>query len=135
MGFFLDPEARIEEASVAPTMQSILPEAVVLDAAAVDGLSWRRLSGMGQARSKLVWRAGDSVAGVMEVDPHGVVPAHVHPGTHHHVWVLSGRCSILGSELGPGAYVHIPAGVEHSITGVGADGCRFFYLYVDAAAL
>lgn len=118
---------------MASTMQSILPEPVVLDAAAVDGLSWKRLSGMEQARSKLLWRAGESVAGVMDVDPHGEIPVHVHPGAHHHVWILSGRCIILGSELGPGAYAHIPAGVDHGISGVGAEGCRFFYLYLDHA--
>lgn len=118
---------------MAPTMQSILPEPVILDAVAVDGLTWKRLSGMEQARSKLLWRVGDSVAGVMEVDPKGELPVLVHPGTHHHMWILSGWCTILGSELGPGAYVHIPAGVDHGISGVGAGGCRFFYLYLDVA--
>lgn len=114
-----------------PTTQSILPQPVVLDAAAVDGLTWKRLSGMEQARSKLLWRAGDSVAGVMEVDPHREVPVHVHPAAHHHMWILGGRCTVLGSELAPGAYVHIPAGVDHGISGVGADGCRIFYLYLE----
>lgn len=119
---------------MALTMQSILPEAVVLDSGAVDGLSWKRLPGTEQARSKLLWRAGASVAGIMEVDPYGELPVHVHPGAQHHMWVLSGRCTILGSELGPGAYVHIPAGVDHGITGVGADACRFYYLYLDPAS-
>lgn len=113
--------------------QSILPEPVVLDAAAIGPVGVEQLSGMGQTRSKLLWRAGDSIAGVMEVDPHGELPTHVHRDAHHHVSVLSGRCRILGSELGPGAYVHIPAGVDHGVTGVGADGCRFFYRYLEVA--
>ena len=32
-----------------------------------------------------------------------------------------------GDRVGPGTYVHIPAGVEHGITDVGPDGCTVVY--------
>jgi hypothetical protein len=111
-----------------------LSPAVMLDAATVDGLKWKQLSGMEHARSKLLWRAGDSVAGIMEVGPYEQIPGHAHAGSHHHMWILSGHCTVLGSELGPGGYAHIPAGVDHGIAGVGADGCQFFYLMDSGAS-
>ena len=36
----------------------------------------------------------------------------------------------LGEHVGPGTYVHILAGIEHGIRGVGEDGCTLLYLYL-----
>jgi hypothetical protein len=36
---------------------------------------------------------------------------------------------IRGEQLGPGAYVHIPSGVQHDIDATDTDGCSVFYLY------
>jgi hypothetical protein len=52
---------------------------------------------------------------------------------HHHIWVLEGRATILGTEIGPGAYVHIPSGIEHDIDARATDGCTVFYLYIRPA--
>jgi quercetin dioxygenase-like cupin family protein len=49
------------------------------------------------------------------------------------MWVIDGRATILGTELGPGAYVHIPSGVEHDIDAASTDGCTVLYLYLRQA--
>jgi hypothetical protein len=38
--------------------------------------------------------------------------------------------SAAGETVGPGAYAHVPASVEHGITAVGDDGCTVLYLYL-----
>ena len=106
-------------------------DAVVFDAAAVAGRPTVRLDGLSAARSALLWRSGQSVAGVMYVDPNGELEPHGHRHAEHHMWILDGHATVLGRHLGPGAYVHIPAGVDHGISGVGPEGCRFFYLYIE----
>jgi quercetin dioxygenase-like cupin family protein len=106
-------------------------DSVVLDAAAIAGLPAVRLEGLEGARSTLLWRSGHSLAGVMDVDPGGVLEPHCHGNASHHVWMIQGRAWILAHPVGPGAYVHIPAGVDHGICGVGPEGCRFFYLYIE----
>ena len=40
------------------------------------------------------------------------------------------RAVVLGTELGPGGYVHVPDGVEHDIDATGSDGCTVYYLYL-----
>lgn len=49
------------------------------------------------------------------------------------MWVLEGHVTILGTELGPGFYVHIRSGVEHDIDASATDGCTVFYLYLRRA--
>jgi hypothetical protein len=46
------------------------------------------------------------------------------------MWVLEGRANILGAEVGPGTYVHVPSGVAHDIDAGTTDGCTLFYLYL-----
>lgn len=111
-------------------MQSVAAAPIVLDRTAIAALPGRRLAGLEAARSTLLWRSGDSVAGILEVDPGGTLAPHCHVGAHHHMWVDQGTCTILGHDLGPGAYVHVPAGAEHGVSGVGPEGCRIVYLYV-----
>ncbi len=67
----------------------------------------------------------------MDVDPGGSLEPHRHTRAAHHIWVLSGHASISGEGVGPGAYVHIPAGVEHGIAHAGPEGCRMLYLYIE----
>ena len=59
----------------------------------------------------------------------GISSASTHIVNHHHIWVLKGRATILGDELGPGLYVHVPRGVAHDIDATKTDGCTVFYLY------
>ena len=37
------------------------------------------------------------------------------------MWVIAGRAEMLGEQVGPGTYLHVPAGVE---------GCTVLYLYL-----
>jgi quercetin dioxygenase-like cupin family protein len=46
------------------------------------------------------------------------------------MWVIAGRAEMLGEQVGPGTYLHIPAGVEHGIRDVGDEGCTVLYLYL-----
>ena len=56
------------------------------------------------------------MAGVLTVEAGRRLGAHAHRVNHHHLWVLNGRATILGTELGPGSYVDIPSGVETTST-------------------
>ncbi len=58
---------------------------------------------------------------------------HHHGHANHHAWVVEGHCEVLGRILGPGSYVHIPAGLDHDIVAVGPSGATVFYLYIDEA--
>ena len=111
--------------------QEVFP--ILLDAHQIEQLSAKRLRGMESTPSKLLWRSGDSVAGVMYVEPGQDLVLHRHRYANHHVWVVEGRCEILGRVLGPGSYAHIPPGVDHDIVAAGSDGATIFYLYVDEA--
>ena len=97
----------------------------------VESLPWEALPTIGSGvRHKVLWRAGDSVAGVMEIDEGGRVNSHSHSNAHHHLWVLEGDVSVHGSSLGSGSYAHVPAGVEHELVNVGTGSCRFMYTYL-----
>jgi hypothetical protein len=43
--------------------------------------------------------------------------------------VLDGRATILGHDVGPGSFVHVPSGIEHDIDARQTDGCSVFYVY------
>jgi mannose-6-phosphate isomerase-like protein (cupin superfamily) len=106
--------------------------ATVVTPAAAAGLTWDRLEPFEGVDYKLLWRSGKSVAGLMRVAPGAEVSPHAHVRSHHHLWVLEGEADMVGDgeRVGPGTYVHIPAGVEHGITDVGPDGCTVVYLYL-----
>jgi quercetin dioxygenase-like cupin family protein len=114
-------------------MTELPAEAVVLTSASIEELPWERLHGLEHVQYKLLWRASRSTAGVMRVDAGASLDAHVHQTAHHHVWVLDGRFTIVGRSVAAGSYVHVPAGVEHGITEVSAEGCMFLYLYLREA--
>ena len=102
---------------------------VVTPPAAAD-LAWHPLESFDGVDYKLLWRSGKSVAGLMRVAPGAEVSPHAHLRSHHHLWVLEGEADLVGERVGPGSYVHIPAGVEHGITDVGPEGCTVVYLYL-----
>lgn len=104
-------------------------QAVVLGPRDVGVLPWEPLRGMGDVRHKVLWRSGDSVAGLLRVEPGANEVGHTHATAHHHAWVLSGSAQVAGIPVEEGSYVHVPAGVQHAITDAGPDGCTLFYLY------
>jgi uncharacterized RmlC-like cupin family protein len=104
--------------------------ATVVTPAVAAGLAWHRLEPFDGVDYKLLWRSGKSVAGLLRVAPGAEVSPHAHVRSHHHLWVLEGEADMVGERVGPGSYVHIPAGVEHGITDVSPEGCTVVYLYL-----
>lgn len=106
---------------------------IVLGAAAIEALPLVRLGDAEGVLHRVLWRSEASMAGVMTIDAGCRLGAHAHRNSHHHIWVLDGRAVILDEELGPGSYVHVPAGVDHDIDASGTDGCTVYYLYLRQA--
>lgn len=107
------------------------PDPVIVPADRLDALDERPLGAHGGAVHRCTWTDGRSSAGLMYIDAGRHLGEHTHRGHHHHVWVTSGRTRVLGQELGPGSYAHIPAGVAHDFEAVGDGGCTVFYLYLE----
>ena len=104
---------------------------IALGATDIDRLPWEPLAAVGTGvEHRVLWRSGSSLAGIIRIAPGGEVSAHAHRRAHHHLWVLDGEGRALDRPLGPGSYVHIPAGVQHAIQTTGRDGLTFLYLYL-----
>jgi hypothetical protein len=43
--------------------------------------------------------------------------------------MVEGRALILGVELGPGGYAHIPSRQHHDVDARSTEGCVLFYIY------
>jgi len=104
--------------------------ALVLDPAAIEQLPWRRMHGHREVFTRLLWQQGESLAGIIRLEPGEELPSHAHSHAEHHAWVLAGTGRMLDVALGPGSYVHVPAGLEHAVTDVGQDGLTMLYLFL-----
>jgi quercetin dioxygenase-like cupin family protein len=107
---------------------------VVLTPEAVQAFPQQPLGHLPGISRRVLWHDGESEAGVLEIESGHNLGAHTHRASHHHFWVLSGRAEVLGTELGPGSYVHIPDGVEHDVDATLTEGCSVFYLYLRASS-
>jgi quercetin dioxygenase-like cupin family protein len=105
----------------------------ILSAEAVASLPREPLGRLEGVLHRVLWQDGTSMAGVLTVAGGHHLGHHSHRANHHHLWVVDGWATVLGTELGPGAYVHIPSGVDHDIDARDSDGCTVFYLYVRLA--
>jgi quercetin dioxygenase-like cupin family protein len=103
---------------------------IVLTADEIDDAAFEPLGPMPGVVHKVLWRDENSMAGVLKVAAGHHLGAHTHRVNHHHMWVLEGAASILGTALGPGSYAHIPCGTEHDIDASTTNGCTVFYLYI-----
>lgn len=106
------------------------PTPIVLTPEAIEALPLTPLGTLEGVVHRVLWRNESSMAGVLTVEAGHQLGAHAHRVNHHHLWVLDGRATILGTGLGPGSYVHIPSGVEHDIDALATGGCTVFYLYM-----
>ncbi len=106
------------------------PQPVVLSAEAIAALPITAFGPLPGVTHRELWRTDTSMAGILTVEPGHHLGRHTHRANHHHMWVLEGRAVILGTEVGPGTYVHIPSGVQHDIEAATTDGCTVFYLYL-----
>lgn len=109
------------------------PQPVVLTPEAIAALPLAPLGPLEGVTHRVLWRNDTSMAGVLTVEAGHRLGRHAHRANHHHIWVLDGRATILGTELGPRSYVHIPSGVDHDIDASTTDGCSVFYLYLRQA--
>ncbi|HKA03053.1 MAG TPA: cupin domain-containing protein [Acidimicrobiales bacterium] len=107
-----------------------VPSPLILTAEAINRLPVETLGSIAGVEHRVVWRTDSSMAGVMTVDAGHRLGVHRHRANHHHLWVLDGRATILGVDVGPGSYAHVPSGVDHDIDASQTDGCRVFYLYL-----
>ena len=103
---------------------------IVLSADAIAAIRAEPLGKIEGVSHRVVWRNEAAMAGVMRVEAGHRLGTHSHHLNHHHMWVLDGHAVILGAELGPGSYVHVPRGVDHDIDATGSEGCTVFYLYL-----
>ncbi len=109
---------------------AMAPHATLVTAAAGDALPWQPLNPYDGVDYKLLWRSGSSVAGLMRIAPSAMVTPHAHVASQHHMWVVDGSVEMLHEVVGPGTYVHIPAGVDHSLRAVGDRPATVLYLYL-----
>ena len=107
---------------------------IVMTSEAVKALMVEPLGNLDGVTHRVLWRDGTSMAGVMSVQAGHRLGTHAHRFNHHHMWVVEGCATILGAELGPGSYVHIPSGVYHDIDASTTGGCTVFYLYESPGA-
>jgi quercetin dioxygenase-like cupin family protein len=111
-----------------PTSTTTVP--VVLTAEAIAALPSVPLGDLEGVTHRVLWRDGASMAGVLSIAGGHRLGEHAHRTNSHHMWVLEGVATILGSVVGPGAYVHVPAGVMHDIDATATSGCTLYYLYL-----
>jgi quercetin dioxygenase-like cupin family protein len=102
---------------------------IVLTPQAIAAIEAEPLDNIHGVTHRVLWRDGTSLAGVMRVGGGHRLGKHAHRINHHHMWVVEGRATILGTELAAGSYVHIPSGVDHDIDATATEGCVVFYLY------
>lgn len=105
----------------------------ILTASMIAKLERQPLSDDPGVENRVLWTDGSSVAGLLTIAGGHRLGAHTHHRNHHHFWVLAGSAVVLGQELQPGSYVHIPSGVEHDIDASATRGCTVYYLYLRPA--
>jgi quercetin dioxygenase-like cupin family protein len=105
---------------------------ILLDPREVGTLPWRPFADLSGVRDRVLWQdpAAKSLAGLLHLDPGARVLPHIHLRAVHHLWVMSGCCTIDGRTLDAGSYGFVPAGRTHGIEQVGRAGCLLFYLYL-----
>jgi mannose-6-phosphate isomerase-like protein (cupin superfamily) len=107
---------------------------LIVDHEALTDLPVAPIGDLQGVERKILWRGEESEAGVLVVFPGHQLGAHTHRSNHHHLWVLDGRATILGTEVGPGSFVHVPSGVEHDIDARQTNGCAVFYVYAPSGS-
>jgi mannose-6-phosphate isomerase-like protein (cupin superfamily) len=101
----------------------------VLGAADVEAMDWEPLRDLPGVGHKVLWQSGEVVIGLVRVEAGHEKPAHEHYSAHHHIWVVSGSCTMIGRPLAAGSYVYVPPGVSHEVADVGPEGCVYFYTH------
>jgi len=103
---------------------------IVLTAEAIAAIASQPLGTLDGVTHRALWHSDTSMAGVLTVEGGHRLGTHAHRRNHHHMWVIGGHAVVLGTEVGPGSYVHVPSGVDHDIDARATEGCTVFYLYL-----
>lgn len=89
-------------------------------------LPWQSLPGSSGVQTKVVYDAGDTVAGLLRLRPDAKEISHLHLHEDHHMWVLHGSVVIDDTELAAGSYLHVPARLTHTMRDCGPGSVVFF---------
>lgn len=108
----------------------MLARFTVMTADEIAALPREPLGNLPGVEHAVLWRDGTSMAGVLTVAGGHALGAHTHRVNSHHMWVLAGSATVLGTVVGPGSYIHVLPGVEHDIDATDTSGCTVFYLYL-----
>ena len=106
----------------------LLPGFVALSAEDIENVPWQPFGGMPHVHVRYLLTTGDSVAGLMRLDCGAHEVRHVHVGGEHHAWIVEGAVRFDGTDLDQGSYLHVPAGMTHTMA-AGATGCTLFFVF------
>ena len=111
-----------------------------IDATGIEQMDWQPVTGCPGVTDKILWQLGDFVQALVHYAPGSGSQGRAHLAAHHHLWVVSGTAKVAGRQLAPGAYMHVPPGVDHPVTDVGPEGFTLLHMHrphapVEAEAL
>ena len=106
----------------------LLPDIAALEPDAVERCPWMPFAGAPHVLVKYLLSSPDGAAGLMRLDGATEGGRHLHVGGRHHVWVVDGTLVFDGAALGPGSYLHVPAGSDHTMAATDG-GCTVFFVY------
>ena len=78
--------------------------------------------GVPGVEEKTLWRFGDFAVALIRYSPGSGSLGRGHLAAHHHIWVVSGSCTLAGRRLRPVVRPR-PPGAEHAVGEVGPEGC------------
>ena len=103
--------------------------AIVMTARDIGAAPYQPLGTSDGVEHTVLWTDGTSMTGVLTIAAGTRLGRHAHRTHHHHMWITGGEVVVLGKRLGPGSYVHIPAGVPHDIDATETNGGTMYYTY------
>jgi quercetin dioxygenase-like cupin family protein len=109
---------------------ALAESAKALTSSDVQELPWEHLHDVQEAVTKVLWRSGQSLAGILRLEGGASLGRHVHSNGEHHAYVLEGRCLFDSKPLPAGSYIHVPRGTRHEVVGDQPDGCRILYFFM-----
>jgi hypothetical protein len=111
------------------TDRAALTTMSVLPADEVERLPWAQVPACPGVDEKTLWQFGDFVVALLRYSPGSGTPGRGHLAAHHHIWVVSGSCSLAGRRLEAGSYAHVPPGAEHAVGEIGPEGCTLMQMH------
>jgi len=111
------------------TDRAALTTLALLPADEVQRLPWVPVPACPGVDEKTLWQFGDFVVALVRYSPGSSSPGRGHLVAHHHIWVVSGSCTMAGRRLEAGSYGHVPPGVEHGVREVGPEGCVILQIH------